>query len=160
MVALRFSQILLLVMDVGRMCRKRLLEEDLSSPDSCNRQNLCKRDVRQAGQERKRLVWVICAPLLMEHKEDLPRRLSGVREALGKGARERQQSPDLVWGWAINPISFSAPQSPQFTKKYLQTHVVLTAPVWREAAEVLLSTDTHHGWSHLCRNGWQKPPFE
>lgn len=84
----------------------------------------------------------------------------GVRLALGKGARERHQSPDLVWGWAFNPISFSAPQSPQFTKKYLQTNMALTAPAWQEAAEVLPSTDTQHGWSHLRRNASQKPPLE
>lgn len=98
MIALRFSQILLLVIDVGRMCRKRLLEEDLSSPDSCNRQNLCKRDVRQAGQERKRLVWVICAPLLMEHKEDFPRILSRVREDLRAKRQGKDSNLQILFG--------------------------------------------------------------
>lgn len=77
MVPLRLSQILLVVMDVGRKCRKRLWEEGLSSPGTCSRQNLHNTDVRQAGQERKRLAWIICALLLLEHKEDFPRRLSG-----------------------------------------------------------------------------------
>jgi len=75
-VNLTFSQILLLVMDGKRKCRKRLLEEGLSSPGSCCRQNLRNRDVRQAGQEKKRLVWVTCAPLLA-HREGFPRGLSG-----------------------------------------------------------------------------------
>lgn len=62
-------------MDVGRKCRKRLLKEGLSSS---GRQNLDNRDVRQAGQERERLVWVVCGLLLLEHREDFPRELGGV----------------------------------------------------------------------------------
>lgn len=77
MVTPKFSQILLLVMDVGRKFRKRLLEQGLSSPGSCCRQNLDNRNVKQAGQEWKRLAWVICTLLLLEHREDFPRGLGG-----------------------------------------------------------------------------------
>lgn len=60
---------------------------------------------------------------------------------------ERQQSLALVWGWAISPISFLASQSPQLIKNYLQANIVVTAPMWQEAAGVLLSTHAQHGCS-------------
>lgn len=72
---------------------------------------------------------------------------------------ERQQTPAL-WGWAISHMSFLASWSPHLIKNYLQANIVLTVPMWQEAAGTPLSMDAQHGCSHVHWNTLQNPPLK
>lgn len=112
--------------------------------------------------ETRRLAWVVCILLqICVLQTGQGKFFKGIGWGLGLLLEgERQQTPALVWGWAISHISFLAPQSPQLIKNYLQANIVLTAPMWQEAAGVLLSTDAQRGCSHVHWNALQNPPLK